>query len=546
MITVLILLAALAILGWGLYRALPYGKLGILSWLQSLVLMLPWLLFFGLTAFGLFLNLATVLFMLLISTGIYIVIGRQLRKAGANLPKSNQPVSLADGGSAPASEISSPNRSEVKEAMSRPATYDVEAQSVKAETDTGTESTQSSRSETQSTPSKGAATEPTNDKNDKAEPKLELPEIHPIPAKDLTAIQGVFGVDTFFSTETIPYQDGAIFKGNLRGEPAEVHRELTKALTERLGDRYRLFLVEGIEKRPVVIVLPSSNDPKPFSPLQKGIAVGLAIATLVTVFETCAFLLGFDLFETPNRWPEVAPIGISVLLILMAHEIGHWVLAKRNQVKLAWPFFIPAIQIGSFGAITRFTSLLPNRTVLFDIAIAGPAAGGLISLVMLIAGLVLSHPGSLFQIPVEFFQGSILVGTLAKVILGDALTTPIVDVHPLMIIGWLGLVITAINLMPAGQLDGGRIVQAIYGRNTARRTTFATLIILGLASLVNPLALYWAILILFLQRDLERPSLEELTEPDDARAAIGLLALFLMIATLLPLTPSLAGRLGIG
>ncbi|MGP1386670.1 MAG: site-2 protease family protein [Thainema sp.] len=543
MITVLILLAALAILGWGLYRALPYGKLGILAWLQSVVLMLPWLLFFGLTAFGLFLNLATVLFMLLISTGIYIFIGRQLRKAGANLPKTNQPVSLTETGSATSSDTASPSHSAVKGATSRPATYDAEAQSVKAETDAGTESTQPSESETRSTPSEGGATEPPKDK---AEPKLDLPEIHPIPAEDLTAIQGIFGVDTFFSTETIPYQDGAIFKGNLRGDPAEVHHELTKALAERLSDRYRLFLVEGVEKRPVVIVLPSSNDPKPLSPLQKGIAVGLAIATLVTVFETCAFLLGFDLFETPNRWPEVAPIGISVLLILVAHEIGHWVLAKRNQVKLAWPFFIPAIQIGSFGAITRFTSLLPNRTVLFDVAIAGPAAGGLISLVMLIAGLVLSHPGSLFQIPVEFFQGSILVGTLAKVILGDALTTPIVDVHPLMIIGWLGLVITAINLMPAGQLDGGRIVQAIYGRTTARRTTFATLIILGLASLVNPLALYWAILILFLQRDLERPSLEELTEPDDARAAIGLLALFLMIATLLPLTPSLAGRLGIG
>ena len=100
--------------------------------------------------------------------------------------------------------------------------------------------------------------------------------------------------------------------------------------------------------------------------------------------------------------------------------------------------------------------------------------------------------------------------------------------------------------MPAGQLDGGRIVQAIYGRKTASRTTIGTLILLGLASLVNPLALYWAILIVFLQRDLERPSLNELTEPDDARAALGLLALFLMVVTLLPLTPSLAGRLGIG
>jgi membrane-associated protease RseP (regulator of RpoE activity) len=165
---------------------------------------------------------------------------------------------------------------------------------------------------------------------------------------------------------------------------------------------------------------------------------------------------------------------------------------------------------------------------------------------MLVLGLVLSHPGSAFQIPVEFFQGSVLVGTLSRVVLGSALAEPLVDVHPLTIIGWLGLVITALNLLPAGQLDGGRIVQSIYGRKTAGRATVITLIVLAIASLANPLALYWAALILFLQRNLERPALNELTEPDDARAALGLLVLFLTLATLLPLTPSLAGRLGIG
>jgi membrane-associated protease RseP (regulator of RpoE activity) len=130
--------------------------------------------------------------------------------------------------------------------------------------------------------------------------------------------------------------------------------------------------------------------------------------------------------------------------------------------------------------------------------------------------------------------------------LGSALQQPLVSIHPLVVVGWLGLVITAINLMPAGQLDGGRIVQSIYGRKTAGRTTVATLIVLGIATLANPLALYWAIVILVLQRNLERPALNELVEPNDARAALGLLVLFLMAATLLPLTPGLAGRLGIG
>jgi membrane-associated protease RseP (regulator of RpoE activity) len=236
-------------------------------------------------------------------------------------------------------------------------------------------------------------------------------------------------------------------------------------------------------------------------------------------------------------------------LVLIAHEVGHHLIAKRYNIRISLPFFLPTWQIGSFGAVTRFESLIPHRSALFDIALAGPAFGGLMSFILLILGLILSHTGSLFQVPSQFFQGSILVGALAKIVLGDALQNPLVDVHPITIVGWLGLVITALNLMPAGQLDGGRVIQAIYGRKIARRTTLATLIILGIVTLVNPsnpIPLYWAVVIIFLQRDLERPSLNELSEPDDARAAWGLLALFLMLVTLIPLSPTLAGNLGIG
>ncbi|HEY9708394.1 MAG TPA: site-2 protease family protein, partial [Oculatellaceae cyanobacterium] len=249
------------------------------------------------------------------------------------------------------------------------------------------------------------------------------------------------------------------------------------------------------------------------------------------------------------RFQEVLPLGAGIWVVFTAHEIGHWWQAQRHKVRLGLPFFIPSWQIGSFGAITRFESLIPNRTALFDISIAGPAAGGLVSLLMLITGLILSHDGSRFQVPAQFFQGSIVVGTVARIFLGASLKATIVDVHPLAIVGWLGLVVTALNLMPAGQLDGGRVVQAIYGRKTARRATIATLVVLGIVALANPanpIVLYWAIVILFLQRSLERPSLNEITEPDDTRAILGLVALFLMVATLIPWTPALAVRLGIG
>jgi len=519
MMTALILLTALGILGWGFYRARPFGKLGILAWLQSVVIMIPWLLFFGLFAVGIYLNLAGVLLLLLLSIGLYILLGRQVR----SLAEKTAAKRFADSASAD------------------PASGNA-ALSTSSETDTTPENDKA-----ESAPSSSASNSPAD--LPAARPTLQrsAPITTPtIPAEDLQAIKAIFGIDTFFATETIPYQDGAIFRGNLRGDPDDSHDRLSQHLQEQVGDRYHLFLVEGVEGKPVVVVLPATNKPQPTTVTQVILAVVLALATLATCLETAGLLLGFDFFNELNRYAEVLPIAAGILATLGAHEIAHRVVARRYQIRLSPPFFIPTWQIGSFGALMRFESILPNRSVLFDIAFAGPMAGGIVAFGLLVSGLLLSHTGSLFQIPSEFFQGSILVGTLARVVLGTAVQQPLVDVHPLVVIGWLGLVITALNLMPAGQLDGGRIIQSIYGRKTAGRTTVATLVVLGLASLVNPLALYWAILILFLQRDLERPAFNELSEPNDARAALGLLVLFLMAAILLPLTPGLAGRLGIG
>ena len=365
-------------------------------------------------------------------------------------------------------------------------------------------------------------------------------------AEEIQTIKGIFGIETFFATETIPYQEGVIFKGNLRGEVQPSFDRLTANLKERTGDRYRLFLLEGLEGKPVVIVLPRAPEKKSVAIAQWILSLVLIVATIATCLETSGLLRGFDFFSELTRWREVLPIASGILLVLAATEIAHRITAARQQIRLSPPYFIPTWQIGSFGSFFRFESVLPDRNRLFDVAFAGSAAGGAVSLSLLVVGLLLSRPDSLFQLPANFFEGSLLVGSLARIVLGDTLKQSLVAIHPLVLVGWIGLVVTAINLMPAGQLNGGRIVQAIYGRKVAGRTTIATVIVLGLASLVNPLALYWAVLILFLQRDLERPALNELTEPDDARAALGLLALFLMAATLLPITPGLAGRLGIG
>ncbi len=485
--TIAICLIAIGILGWGFYRNRSYGKIGILAWLQSSALMLPWLVFFGSFALDIYINLAAVLILLLISTGLYIWLGNRLRLAAQD-PNTN---------------------AEIAKKLNR---YQPE---------NGPAPSQAAQSMTMSQ----------------------------ISYEDLEKIRGIFGIDTFFATETIPYQQGAIFKGNLRGEPTIVHDRLQQKMIDLVGDKYRIFLVEGFEDRPVVVVLPNTTDQLAMTTIQKVLAVVLLIATIGSSLETAGIFLGFDFYAHADRWQETLPLSLGLWTVLISHELGHWLMAQSRQVKLSWPNFLPTAQIGAFGAITRFASILPDRSTLFDISIAGPATGGLVATIMLLAGLLLSHSGTGLEIPAQFFQSSILVGALAKVVLGNEVHKTLVTVHPLVMVGWLGMVITALNLMPAGQLDGGRMIQAVYGRKTAQRMTIATLVILGIVVLTNPansLILYWAVLVGFLQRSLERPSLNELTEPNDIRAALTLIALFLMIVILIPFSPELADQFGIG
>lgn len=499
-------LIGLVIVIWGYTRAKPYGEIGILAWLQSIALMAPWLIFFFLLSFGVYLNLIAVIFLLVLSAAFYIYLGNRIRNKAKETIKSGLRINPQP----PEKTGENKEKNEI-------------AGESNLQLEKGNETT-SATSQLETQPP-------------------------PIPEEELKEIKGIFSVDTFFATETIPYQDGVIFKGNLRGDAEFSYRTLSQKLEEKLGDKYRLFLVETPEEKPVVIILPTTNEPKPLSLAQKNLAFALFLVTIFTTMESVAFLLGFDLVGNWQRYTEVLPLTLGLWVILLAHEIAHHVVGRSRGVKVSLPFFLPSLQIGSFGAITRFESVIPNRSVLFDTAFAGPAAGFLVSLIILVVGLSLSTGNEGLEVPTFFFRGSILVGSIAKFFFQSGLEADSIRVHPFAILGWLGLVINAINVLPAGQLDGGRMVQAIYGRKTCRRTTVGTLIVLGIISLFNPinsLPFYWAIIILFLQRDLERPCLNELSEPDDTRAAWGLFMIFLSLATLIPISPSLATRLGIG
>ncbi|WP_017328043.1 site-2 protease family protein [Synechococcus sp. PCC 7336] len=502
-LTPALVLAAIAMLAWGLIRARRQGKAGLLAWLQSLALLLPWLIFLGLFATNIYLGAAGFVLLLAISTGIYIGVGRLAREVAREEQDARKSFEA---------QFKS-------EAVPPTAKADVEADTPVA--------------------AEGAAVSEAGDAS------LERRRSR-ISAEDLAAIQSIFGIDTFYVTETLPYGDGAIFQGNLRQEAALAVARLQENLRQAVGDRYWLYLVYDPTDRPAVVVLPDATVNSATPPSVAALAGVLFVASSLAVMELAANVSGFSLGSAPQRWLETLPFASAIIGIVVLHEWGHRWMAAQYGVRLSPAFLVPTLGLGTLGSLNRIESPVPSRQGLFDIAIAGPALGFVLSLLFAIVGLWLSgHPGDIF-LPSSILKYSILMGALSKAILGSQLQAEVVGLHPLVLVGWMGLVINALSLLPAGQLDGGRIVQAVYGRKMARRATFVTIALLCLAAFSNQIALYWGLLVILVARDGERPPQDEITETDGQRDALALLALFLMAMTLLPIAPTLAGQFGLG
>ncbi|NJK59803.1 MAG: site-2 protease family protein [Oscillatoriales cyanobacterium SM2_1_8] len=368
-----------------------------------------------------------------------------------------------------------------------------------------------------------------------ANQESRLPVMSSVPPEDVKQMQGIFGIETFYATETHLQEGGIVFRGNLRGEPDAVHARLSWALQERCGDRYDLFLTVGSDGRPTVVVLPRNPKLRERSPLQLGLAGVLAVVS------------GLTMFALGDRLGMPVDLTVGAVAIVGVREVALRWQARRYGVLLTPPFLLPSSQIGSFGAFARVKTPLPSRKALFDLAIAPALTSTGLGLMFLAVGLRLTalHQGTL-ELPSQIFQSSVVVGLLARSFLGSALQVDLISVHPWVLLGWLSLVISALHLMPAGQLDGGRLVHAIYGRRTAGWTTLLTLLGLAVAATLTPIALYWGGIILILLRDRERPLLEELSELDGDREAVGIAALFWMLLTLVPLSVPVAERFGIG
>lgn len=297
----------------------------------------------------------------------------------------------------------------------------------------------------------------------------------------------------------------------------------------------------------------------PPAPSRPVLNLALFLLTCVTTLLAGTAFSGSPTFDAFRRSPEELawvlsglPFAATLLGILVVHEFGHYITARRYGASVSLPFFIPAppflFMAGTLGAIIRLRSPARDRNEMFDIAVAGPLAGLAVALPAAWVGLAWSTV--MPAVPHMAFGESLLTKALLWLRFGSVPDGMMVFTHPVADAAWFGFLVTAINLLPAGQLDGGRIAYALFGGNhrTMGRVTVTLLTTLGLAvtawaflrgdGWLSPLfGLNWfvlAALIRFFVGYRAGPIVDPVTPPTPARRALGLACLLLVVLMLPP------------
>ena len=267
----------------------------------------------------------------------------------------------------------------------------------------------------------------------------------------------------------------------------------------------------------------------------------LFIATVLATLATSAFYNAETTEQAYQIW-RGWPFSLSIMLILGAHELGHYFAARYHKVAVTLPYFIPLpiiSPIGTMGAVIRMKAPIKNKRALFDIGVAGPLAGLVFALPLLFYGLATSELGPIS--PEGLLEGNSILYYWAKfVVFGQFLPSETADVYLNQVAwaGWVGLLVTALNLMPVGQLDGGHIMYSLVGER-AKQFFMPVIAILGTLTLVSFFIDstftwgIWILLLFFFGRAHAEP-LDDVTPLDGRRRAIAIFTLVLFFLVFMP------------
>ncbi len=365
------------------------------------------------------------------------------------------------------------------------------------------------------------------------------------------------------------------YRGRLRGDSALAYEQVATSLHPY--DITPLFRTEN--KQHVILLIPGTIQATASNPW---INLIMFLLTLFSVIYAGALytyngpvtnsLLQSLLAPLGNLWSGI-PFAVSLLAILLAHEFGHYLAGRYHHTNVTLPYFIPfpVSPFGTMGAFIQLKEPPRNKRILLDIGIAGPLAGLIVAIPVLLYGLSLSRIDALNLLPGQGLQmegNSILYLVSKFIVFGKWLPVPHtfgnlppliywiryfftgqpfpwggldVQLNPIAWAGWAGLLVTALNLIPAGQLDGGHVLYVLFGRRARLLLPFilGTLVLLGF---VWPGWWLWAFLIFLLGRLYAEP-LDQITPLDPRRKAIAILGLvvFVLVFTPVPLIQVFAG-----
>jgi len=265
----------------------------------------------------------------------------------------------------------------------------------------------------------------------------------------------------------------------------------------------------------------------------------LFLSTIFTTLLAGAMMEGALVFSKPLEIIKGFPFSITLMLILGTHEFGHYYYAQKHKVDATLPYFLPAppffFLIGTFGAFIKIKSPIYKKDSLLQIGAAGPIAGFIVAVPALLVGLKLSTVVEKVDINNAIMLGdSLLMKLLTWIAYPNLLMSQDIMLHPMAFAGWIGLLVTMLNLLPIGQLDGGHIAYAMLGKkqNIISKLSFFALIPLSFISLNW---LFWGLLLFFLMRSAKHPPINDINIPlSKFNKRIGYICLVIFILCFIP------------
>jgi membrane-associated protease RseP (regulator of RpoE activity) len=378
------------------------------------------------------------------------------------------------------------------------------------------------------------------------------PVLRPIDKQEESALQNCFPWTVYY-LQNIEYRPQALIcRGQLRAAPEVAYKTVQENVESHFGDRFLVVFQEGLNGKPFFALVPNPHlqtvsKANGETVTRPGLALALVLATLFTTTLAGAAIAGISEDDLSGNFSQLAiglPYAIAIMAILGVHELAHYLAARFYRIKATLPYFIPIppagfFPFGTLGAFIQMRSPVPNRKALFDVGLAGPLAGFVVALPLFIWGLYQSTLISATEesgiLNFASLKPTLLLpALLSKLAFGSELTAnSAIQLHPVAVAGYLGILVTAINLIPLGQLDGGHIVHAMFGQRAgAIIGQVARFLVLAL-SLVQQELLLWAILLFFIPV-VDEPALNDVSELDNRRDLVGLLSLGLLVMIILP------------